>query len=179
VCRLARPARVVLPAFVIKRPSRLLYIYINYMHRRYLKTSKRAAYRTSRCLAGVSSPRGRIICARQARGECCELSRAASKARRVADCGRHAAPSPSASIVSTRRLPTQCTTTMVHARLNETESNPNPHINFITALPIPDSTERESARQLLRALAAQVKPIMKSHGFTVNSFEEVRVFSRT
>ncbi|THH10306.1 hypothetical protein EW145_g1418 [Phellinidium pouzarii] len=30
----------------------------------------------------------------------------------------------------------------------------------------------EDARQLLRALAAQVRPIMKSHGFAVNSFEE-------
>ncbi|KAG6820942.1 hypothetical protein H0H93_009178 [Arthromyces matolae] len=34
-------------------------------------------------------------------------------------------------------------------------------------------SEQESARQLLRSLAAQVRPIMKSHGFAVNSFEEV------
>ena len=61
---------------------------------------------------------------------------------------------------------------MVHLRLNEKETNPNPHINFITALP---GSGDERARQLLRALAAQVKPVMKSHGFTVNSFEEVRV----
>ena len=61
---------------------------------------------------------------------------------------------------------------MVHLRLNEKETNPNPLINFITALP-PPGEERERARQLLRALAAQVKPVMKSHGFTVNSFEEV------
>ena len=61
---------------------------------------------------------------------------------------------------------------MVHLRLNETEANPNPHINFITALPASTSAETESARQLLRALAAQVKPIMKAHGFVVNSFEE-------
>ncbi|KAG5650402.1 hypothetical protein H0H81_012368 [Sphagnurus paluster] len=61
---------------------------------------------------------------------------------------------------------------MVHHRLNEKESNPNPHINFITALPTHDETEHESARQLLRALAAQVRPIMKSHGFSVNSLEE-------
>jgi DNA-dependent metalloprotease WSS1 len=62
---------------------------------------------------------------------------------------------------------------MVHLRLNERESNPNPHINFITALPnhYPDS--EEDAKQLLRALAAQVRPVMKAHGFTVNSFEEV------
>jgi hypothetical protein len=65
---------------------------------------------------------------------------------------------------------------MVHLRLNTTEVNPNPHINFITALPsIPEY--QEESRQLLRALAAQVKPIMKSHGFGVNSFEEVIIFS--
>ena len=63
---------------------------------------------------------------------------------------------------------------MVHLRLNEKETNPNPCINFITALPT-SGDERERARQLLRALAAQVKPVMKAHGFTVNSFEEVRV----
>ncbi|KAG6908328.1 hypothetical protein DXG01_005239 [Tephrocybe rancida] len=63
---------------------------------------------------------------------------------------------------------------MVHHRLNEKESNPNPHVNFISPLPCADSSEQESARQLLRALAAQVRPIMKSHGFSVNSFEEVR-----
>lgn len=62
---------------------------------------------------------------------------------------------------------------MVHLRFNEKETNPNPYINFITALP-PSGDEHERARQLLRALAAQVKPVMKAHGFTVNSFEEVR-----
>ena len=63
---------------------------------------------------------------------------------------------------------------MVHLRLNEKETNPNPYINFITVLPTPGH-ERERARQLLRALAAQVKPVMKAHGFTINSFEEVCV----
>jgi hypothetical protein len=62
---------------------------------------------------------------------------------------------------------------MVHTRLNEKETNPNPHINFISALPAHDPMETESARQLLRALAAQVRPVMKTHGFSVNSFEEV------
>jgi hypothetical protein len=62
---------------------------------------------------------------------------------------------------------------MVHLRLNETEPNPNPHVNFITALPAEHPEDREVARQLLRALAAQVRPIMKSHGFVVNSLEEV------
>ncbi|KAJ3815123.1 WLM domain-containing protein [Lentinula lateritia] len=58
---------------------------------------------------------------------------------------------------------------MVHSRFNEKETSPNPHINFITSLPAEDS---EDARQLLRALAAQVRPIMKAHGLTVNSLEE-------
>lgn len=64
-------------------------------------------------------------------------------------------------------------TAMVHLRLNEREANPNPFINFIMPLPMGSSTTEEDARQLLRALAAQVKPIMKAHGFTVNSLEEV------
>ncbi|KAJ4476244.1 WLM domain-containing protein [Lentinula aciculospora] len=58
---------------------------------------------------------------------------------------------------------------MVHSRFNEKETNPNPHINFITPLPAADS---EDARHFLRALAAQVRPLMKAHGFTVNSLEE-------
>ncbi|RPD60107.1 WLM-domain-containing protein [Lentinus tigrinus ALCF2SS1-6] len=61
---------------------------------------------------------------------------------------------------------------MVHVRLNEREANPNPHINFITPLKMMDSEVEEQARQLLRALAAQVRPIMKAHGFVVNSLEE-------
>ena len=63
---------------------------------------------------------------------------------------------------------------MVHLRLNEHEANPNPHVNFISALSMPDPHEQERARQLLRALAAQVRPVMKAHGFVVNSLEEVR-----
>lgn len=58
---------------------------------------------------------------------------------------------------------------MVHLRLNEQESNPNPNVNFINALP----DDNDDARQLLRALAAQVRPVMKIHGFVVNSLEEV------
>lgn len=61
---------------------------------------------------------------------------------------------------------------MVYKRLNERENNPNEHINFITALPEGAETESSSARELLRALAAQVKPIMKMHGFEINHFEE-------
>lgn len=61
---------------------------------------------------------------------------------------------------------------MVHLRLNERESNPNPHINFITPLPAED---QEDSRQFLRALAAQVRPVMKAHGFVVNSLEEVAI----
>ena len=52
---------------------------------------------------------------------------------------------------------------MVHHRINEKEFNPNPHINFITALPTQDAMQHEEARQLLQALATQVRPIM-SHG---------------
>lgn len=67
---------------------------------------------------------------------------------------------------------------MVHLRLNETEPNPNPHVNFITALHALHPEDKEAARQLLRALAAQVRPVMKSHGFVINSFEEVRTTAR-
>ncbi|KZT07806.1 WLM-domain-containing protein [Laetiporus sulphureus 93-53] len=69
---------------------------------------------------------------------------------------------------------------MVHVRLNAHETNPNQHVNFITALPHPDTAAHEAARQLLRALAAQVRPVMKAHGFVVNSLEEYehnRVFA--
>jgi hypothetical protein len=65
---------------------------------------------------------------------------------------------------------------MVHHRLNENETNPNPHINFISALKS-DPGDQEDARQLLRALAAQVRPVMKAHGFSVNSFEEVQLLN--
>lgn len=67
---------------------------------------------------------------------------------------------------------------MVHLRINEREPNPNPHVNFIAVLQVGDPTVEEAARQLLRALAAQVKPIMKAHGFVVNSLEEVRFMLR-
>ncbi|KAI6003952.1 WLM-domain-containing protein [Pisolithus albus] len=61
---------------------------------------------------------------------------------------------------------------MVHIRINEQKANPNPYINFISVLPAGDATAEDQARQVLEALAAQVKPIMKNHGFTVNSLEE-------
>ncbi|KAJ7494691.1 WLM domain-containing protein [Mycena galericulata] len=61
---------------------------------------------------------------------------------------------------------------MVHVRLNERESNPNPHVNFISSLPVQDPASQEDARQFLRALAAQVRPVMKAHGLVVNSLEE-------
>ncbi|OJT07459.1 hypothetical protein TRAPUB_1702 [Trametes pubescens] len=63
---------------------------------------------------------------------------------------------------------------MVHVRINEKEANPNPHVNFIAPLRFNDAAAEEEARQLLRALAAQVRPIMKTEGFVVNSLEEVR-----
>ncbi|KAG9004593.1 hypothetical protein FRB94_002269 [Tulasnella sp. JGI-2019a] len=63
---------------------------------------------------------------------------------------------------------------MVHLRLNEKESRPNEYINFISQLPCADDygPSGEDAKELLRALAAQVKPLMKDHGFTINSLEE-------
>ncbi|KAF8896398.1 WLM domain-containing protein [Infundibulicybe gibba] len=61
---------------------------------------------------------------------------------------------------------------MVHQRINERESNPNPHINFITALQDYGPSSKEDAHQYLCALAAQVKPIMKAHGFAVNTLVE-------
>jgi hypothetical protein len=64
---------------------------------------------------------------------------------------------------------------MVHVRINEREANPNPHVNFISVLPMVDATLENDAQQLMRALAAQVRPVMKAHGFTVNSLEEVRI----
>ncbi|KAJ7274390.1 WLM domain-containing protein [Mycena haematopus] len=69
---------------------------------------------------------------------------------------------------------------MVHVRLNERETNPNPYVNFISALDTGDPESQEDARQLLRALAAQVKPVMKAYGLVVNSLEEYefnRVFA--
>jgi hypothetical protein len=35
---------------------------------------------------------------------------------------------------------------MVHVRLNERESNPNPHVNFISALDVGDPASQEDAR---------------------------------
>ncbi|CAE6509960.1 unnamed protein product [Rhizoctonia solani] len=61
-------------------------------------------------------------------------------------------------------------------RFNTKTSSPNPYFNFITVLPsfinahsIPS---QDDAQKLLEALAAQVRPVCKKHGFTVNSFEE-------
>ncbi|KAI0689998.1 hypothetical protein BC835DRAFT_1529008 [Cytidiella melzeri] len=62
---------------------------------------------------------------------------------------------------------------MVHHRLNEREANPNPYVNFIVPLPVRDAAAQEDARQLLRALMAQVKPVMKAHQLQVNSIEEI------
>ncbi|KAI0342765.1 WLM-domain-containing protein [Trametopsis cervina] len=61
---------------------------------------------------------------------------------------------------------------MALARLNEREANPNPYISFISALPVRDASAQEDSRQLLRALAAQVKPLMRAHGFIVTNLEE-------
>jgi len=54
---------------------------------------------------------------------------------------------------------------MVHLRLNAREANPNPHVNWITALSQPSQDSTTAARDLLKALAAQVRPVMKKHGY--------------
>ncbi|KAF8311702.1 WLM-domain-containing protein [Clavulina sp. PMI_390] len=64
---------------------------------------------------------------------------------------------------------------MVHTRINEKVDSPNPYVNFISALPTSGAvSSHEDSIKLLRALAAQVKPVMKAHGFVVNSLEEAR-----
>jgi hypothetical protein len=72
----------------------------------------------------------------------------------------------------TRSVAHDASLAMVHLRLNANEANPNDAVNFITALPARTAAAETAARELLRALAAQVKPIMKAHGLVVNSFEE-------
>ncbi|KAH7341715.1 WLM domain-containing protein [Rhizoctonia solani] len=61
-------------------------------------------------------------------------------------------------------------------RLNTKTSSPNPYFNFITVLPsfinAPGIPSQDEAQKLLQALAAQVRPVCKKHGFNVNSFEE-------
>ncbi|KAG8707837.1 hypothetical protein FRC11_007095 [Ceratobasidium sp. 423] len=61
-------------------------------------------------------------------------------------------------------------------RFNTKTSSPNPYFNFITALPsyinAPNLPTQDDAQDLLQALAAQVRPLCKKHGFNVNSFEE-------
>ncbi|GAA6018876.1 hypothetical protein JCM10207_000271 [Rhodosporidiobolus poonsookiae] len=57
-----------------------------------------------------------------------------------------------------------------HRRINAKEADPNPNITFIRALEgRPDS---DKALDILKALAAQVRPIMKEWGFGVNSLVE-------
>ncbi|CAE6500453.1 unnamed protein product [Rhizoctonia solani] len=61
-------------------------------------------------------------------------------------------------------------------RFNTKTSSPNPYFNFITVLPsytnAPNLPVQDDAQKLLEALAAQVRPLCKKHGFNVNSFEE-------
>jgi hypothetical protein len=62
-------------------------------------------------------------------------------------------------------------------RFNAKTNSPNPYFNFITTLPsflnAPGLPSQDDAKELLQALAAQVRPLCKKHGFNVNSFEEV------
>ncbi|CBQ68703.1 conserved hypothetical protein [Sporisorium reilianum SRZ2] len=59
---------------------------------------------------------------------------------------------------------------MVHLRLNDPDTSRNRHINYITALP--QYANHEQAHHRLQQLAAQVQPVMKKHGFQINSLEE-------
>ncbi|SPO29352.1 uncharacterized protein UTRI_04919_B [Ustilago trichophora] len=59
---------------------------------------------------------------------------------------------------------------MVHLRLNDPDTSRNKHINYITALP--QHADSEQAHHRLLQLAAQVQPLMKKHGFQINSLEE-------
>ncbi|GAC99771.1 hypothetical protein PHSY_007374 [Pseudozyma hubeiensis SY62] len=59
---------------------------------------------------------------------------------------------------------------MVHLRLNDSDTSRNKHINYITALPRYANTDQ--AHHRLQQLAAQVQPVMKQHGFQINSLEE-------
>jgi DNA-dependent metalloprotease WSS1 len=52
---------------------------------------------------------------------------------------------------------------MKFQRYNASEANPNPHICFITPLK-GDIDSMTVALDILKALAAQVRPIMKKHG---------------
>ncbi|GAA5976494.1 hypothetical protein JCM11641_001320 [Rhodosporidiobolus odoratus] len=57
-----------------------------------------------------------------------------------------------------------------HQRINPKRPDPNPNITFIRALEgLPDS---DRALEILEALAAQFRPIMKNWGFGVNSLVE-------
>ncbi|CDR99721.1 uncharacterized protein SPSC_05284 [Sporisorium scitamineum] len=59
---------------------------------------------------------------------------------------------------------------MVHLRLNDPDTSRNKHINYITALP--QYANHEQAHHRLQQLAAQVQPVMRKHGFQINSLEE-------
>jgi hypothetical protein len=54
-------------------------------------------------------------------------------------------------------------TSMKFQRYNTSEANPNPHISFITPLK-GDASTMTVALDILKALAAQVRPVMKKHG---------------
>ncbi|TCD61116.1 hypothetical protein EIP91_009012 [Steccherinum ochraceum] len=63
---------------------------------------------------------------------------------------------------------------MAHVLLNQVrEHNPNRNISSISTLSVHDAATAEDSRQLLLALAAQVKPVMDSHGMTVRNFDEL------
>jgi hypothetical protein len=65
---------------------------------------------------------------------------------------------------------------MVFQRYNVTETNPNPHVNFISELKEYEEPSRQAAVNILRALAAQVRPIMKKHGYAGSSLNSFYIY---
>ncbi|KAH8081874.1 WLM domain-containing protein [Filobasidium floriforme] len=55
-------------------------------------------------------------------------------------------------------------------KINAREVDPNPHILFTSVLERKPNAEQ--ALRMMKALAAQVRPLMQRHGIKVNSFEE-------
>lgn len=59
----------------------------------------------------------------------------------------------------------------IHTRLNDPDTQRNPYINFVEALPQSDGSEQE-ALERLQTVCAMLKPLMGQHGFKVNTLQE-------
>ncbi|CEH18225.1 Protein involved in sister chromatid separation and/or segregation [Ceraceosorus bombacis] len=59
----------------------------------------------------------------------------------------------------------------IHTRLNDPDTQRNPYINFVEALPQTDGSEHE-ALERLQNVCAMLKPLMREHGFKVNTLQE-------